>query len=204
MIEIEDAPTAAAPADPRIPPFDRVVTRCLVDRWAREKPEQVFAVFDDTGEEWTYARFRELIAQTALGLQRRGVSQGDHVLVWMPNSREQIRIFFALNYLGAVYVPINTAYKGGLLEHVIHVSDARLAIVDGALVERLEGRNLADLDRIIVTGPRVESAPLPFTHHDEVLLPESGVLRAPARPIAPWDPMAIIFTSAPPGRRRVC
>ncbi|MGG7566833.1 AMP-binding protein [Rhodovulum sp. DZ06] len=199
MIDVEPAPQAPEIADPRIPPHDRVVTRALVDRWARERPEKVFAVFDDDGEEWTYARFRELVVQTALGLQRRGVGQGDHVLVWMPNSRAQIRIFFALNYLGAVYVPINTAYKGGLLEHVLAVSDARLAIVDGALVPRLEGRDLAAIEALIVTGPRAEADCLPAVHYDDVMLPESGVLAAPARAIQPWDPMAIIYTSGTTG-----
>ena len=72
-ISVQPAPQAAEPADPRIPPRDRVVTRDLIDRLAREQPEKTFAVFDDDGETWSYARFRELVVQTALGLQGLGV-----------------------------------------------------------------------------------------------------------------------------------
>ena len=112
MYEVEDSVVSRETTDPRIPARQDVVTRYLIDRQARERPDAVFAKFDDTGEEWSYATFRTLVLQTAIGLQTQGVRQGDHVLVWMPNCREQIRIFFALNYLGAIYVPSNTAYKG--------------------------------------------------------------------------------------------
>ncbi|OWU81983.1 AMP-binding protein [Phaeobacter sp. 22II1-1F12B] len=199
MLTVEDSPVAPETTDPRVPPRNGVVTRYLIDRWAEERPDKVFVKFDDNGEEWDYRSLREKIVQTALGLQNLGVAQGDHVLVWMPNCREQIRIFFALNYLGAVYVPINTAYKGKLLEHVIDVSDAKLAVVESSLVERMEGLDLAALDQILVTGGRVDKAPLPHKHYAEVMEPESGTLKPLARTIEPWDPMAIIFTSGTTG-----
>ena len=199
MLTVEDSPIAPETTDPRVPPRNGVVTRYLIDRWAEERPDKVFVKFDDNGEEWDYTYLREKVVQTALGLQNLGVAQGDHVLVWMPNCREQIRIFFALNYLGAVYVPINTAYKGKLLEHVIDVSDAKLAVVESSLVERLEGIDLAALDQILVTGGTVDKAPLPHKHYDEVLEPESGTLKPLERTIEPWDPMAIIFTSGTTG-----
>lgn len=199
MITVQETPSRAETTDPRIPPRAAVVTRDLIDRWAEERPETVFVKFDDTGEDWTYAQLRELVVQTALGLQSLGVGQGDHVLVWMPNSREQMRIFFAINYLGAVYVPINTAYKGKLLDHVIEVSDARLAVVDASLVPRLEDANTFRLEHLLVTGGRVETAAVPVSHYGDVLLPESGTLAPPTRRIEPWDPMAIIFTSGTTG-----
>ena len=201
MYEVEDSVVSRETTDPRIPARQDVVTRYLIDRQARERPDAVFAKFDDTGEEWSYATFRTLVLQTAIGLQTQGVRQGDHVLVWMPNCREQIRIFFALNYLGAIYVPINTAYKGRLLEHVIDISDATLAIVEAALVERMEGVDLGRLERLIVTGTAGAeiAAPLPATLYQEVLLPESGSLAPLQRSIEPWDPMTIIFTSGTTG-----
>jgi crotonobetaine/carnitine-CoA ligase len=64
----------------------------------------------------------------AAGLAERGVAQGDHVAVWLFGGREGILTFFAINYLGAVFVPFNTAYKGSLLEHVLRNSDAELLV----------------------------------------------------------------------------
>lgn len=198
MFTVAPSPTAPETTDPRVPARNRVVTRDLIDRFAREAPDRTVVKFDDNGEEWSYAGFREMVVQTGIGLQALGVGQGDHVLVFAPNSREQIRIFFALNYIGAVYVPINTAYKGQLLEHVINVSDARLAVVHAALVDRLEGIALHRLERLVVLGGSVENAPLPVAGW-EALVPESGTLAPLQRPIEPWDPMSIIFTSGTTG-----
>lgn len=199
MIEVIASPSKAETSDKRIPPRHDVVTRDLIDRWAEEQPEKVFCKFDDNSEEWTYRQFRELVLQTAYGLQELGVEQGDHVLVWMPNCREQIRIFFAINYIGAVYVPINTAYKGGLLEHVVNISDAKLAIVDASLAPRLDEVALSRLEHLLITGGQVNHAPLPFTNYDEIMLADEGVLQPLRRVIEPWDPMAIIFTSGTTG-----
>lgn len=201
MIEVQSAPPAHPSSDPRIPPPADVVTRELIDRWAEEKPEAVFVKFDDDGETWTYRQLRTLVVQTALGLSGLGVEQGDHVLVWMPNNREQIRIFFAINYLGAVYVPINTAFKGQMLEHVIEISDAKVATVDASLLPRLEGLELRTLSRVVVTGAPAKEAVAGLELHTyaDVLLPEEGSLPAPKRAIEPWDPMAIIFTSGTTG-----
>lgn len=200
MFSCIEAPAVPETTDPRIPARDRVVTRNLIDRFATEKPDATFVRFDDTGEEWSFAHFRELILQTALGFQSLGVGQGDHVLVFAPNSREQIRVFFALNYIGAVYVPINTAYKGRLLEHVIGVSDAKLAVVHSDLTGRLAGIGLHRLEQILVLGPGDGAdAPLPVKPWADCMLPSEGVLQPLKRPIEPWDPQSIIFTSGTTG-----
>lgn len=199
MFTVTPGPERPETSDPRVPSRDRVVTRYLIDRLAKETPDRAFVVFDDNGEQWDYAAFREMLLQTALGLQQQGVSQGDHVLVFAPNSREQIRIFFALNYLGAVYVPINTAYRGTLLAHVINVSDARVAIVHASLAERLEGIDTHRLEKLIVVGGEAGKTTVPATSYEAALLPESGSLEPLSRPIEPWDPMAIIFTSGTTG-----
>jgi len=197
--QVLPGPDAAQTTDPRVPPRDRVVTRDLMERFQRECPDKVFAVFADTGEEWTYRDLRTKTLQTAIGLQALGVKQGDHVLVWMPNSREHIRVFFALNYLGAVFVPINTAYKGALLAHVIDNSDAMLAIVHSDLAPRFEGVALAKLKAAVVVGARIECPGLQSHHYDDVLLPRQGSLQPLLRPIEPWDPQSIIYTSGTTG-----
>ena len=198
-IEVAAAPERPETTDPRIPARDQVVTRALMERWVRECPDKVFIEFGDDGERWTYRHFRDLIVQTALGLQRLGVAQADHVLVWLPNSREHLRVFFALNYLGAVFVPINTAYKGALLAHVIENSDARLAIVHADLAPRMTGIGLAALTDAVVVGERVACPGLRTHHYADVLLPTHGRLEPPARPIEPWDPQSIIYTSGTTG-----
>ena len=200
---ITAAPVPQAPetADPAIPRRRDVVTRDLIDRWAVEGADRVFARFDSLDgevEDWTYARFRELVLQTALGLQRLGVGMGDHVLVWLPNGREHVRVFFALNWLGAVCVPINTAYRGALLAHVVDLSDATLGIVHADLAPRLDEIDTGPLETLVIVGGAAETR-LPSVAYAEALLPEAGEIAPPPRPIEPWDPMAIVYTSGTTG-----
>ena len=200
--DVHPAPAGAPIHDARIPARDRVVTRDLMERWLRECPDKVYIQFADTGEQWTYRELRDKTIQTALGLQQLGGAQGDHVMVWRPNSREHIRVFYALHYLGAVCVPINTAYKGTVLAHVIDNSDARLAIVHTDLLARLQEVPLAALTDVVVVGaegtvPAVGA--LTLHGYAQTLLPAGGILQPPARAIEPWDPMAIIYTSGTTG-----
>ena len=97
--------------DRRIPPAEDCVLAALLERRARETPDKVFVVFEDD-ETWTYAQTLRHVRQAALGLQQLGVRQGDIVLSWLPTGRDCLKVWFAINYLGAVYAPINLAYRG--------------------------------------------------------------------------------------------
>ena len=104
--------------DPRMPEREACVLGYQLERWAREKPDQTAIIFHG-GETWTGGETLELVRRAAKGLQDMGVKKGEHVLSWQPNNREAVLTWFGLNYLGAVYVPINTAYKGNLLRHLV-------------------------------------------------------------------------------------
>ena len=201
-IQTEPADASAETADPRIPPRDDVVVRNLIERWNRECPDKAFVVFED-GANWTYAELREKVLQTALGLQQMGVRQGDHVIVWLPNSPENLRLFLALNYLGAVYVGINTSYRGNLLAHVVNISDARLIVAHADLAPRLAEIDTAKLERLIGVAGTAEIEGLDCRAYADVLLPEKGTIAAPERTIEPWDPHQIIFTSGTTGPSKV-
>ena len=172
--------------------------RALLDRLAAQTPDKTFCVFED-GTEWSYARTREEAIRTATGLQALGVRQGDHVLSWLPNGAAALRVFFGANYMGAVYVPINIAYKGRLLAHVVARSDARVIVAHAALAPRLAAIDRASLETLVATGgapPAIEGlVVLP----ESALCPEGRALRPLERPIAPWDTQSIIFTSGTTG-----
>jgi crotonobetaine/carnitine-CoA ligase len=184
--------------DPRVPARDGCVVRYLIDRHAAERPDQVYALFDG-GVAWTYANLAQRTRRVAAGLQRLGVGQGDHVLAWQPNTPEMLLTFFAINYLGAVYVPINTAYRGGVLEHVIENSDARLAIVHADLVTRLNDVHLAKLEGLVVTGGAPNAATALPAVSFATLEKGTAEPEAPKRPIEPWDTQSIIYTSGTTG-----
>ena len=139
--------------DPRVPADVDCVLRPLLERRAAETPDKVFALFAD-GSAWTYREAREAARRAAVGFRRLGVAQGDTVLSWLPNGPDALRVWFGLNYLGAVYVPINLAYRGGILEHVVDNSDARLIVAPcrapGRRLEPIRRSRLADA--VVVGG----------------------------------------------------
>jgi len=184
--------------DPRVPAEDVCVLRPVLEKFAASQPDKVFARFED-GSEWTYAQTLEITRRTAAGLQALGVKQGENVHVWLPNGPDAIRVWFGINYLGAVYVPINLAYRGRILEHAIRLSGARLIVAHAALTDRLadiDRSNLTDL--VVLAG---EGAPVPgMTRHPaSALAPAEVALMPLERPIRPWDPQNIIYTSGTTG-----
>jgi carnitine-CoA ligase len=189
---------AASVTDPRVPAREVCVVRYLLDRWALERGDQVYVIFN-SDQRYTFREMRTRTLRVAAGLSQLGVEQGDHVLAWQPSSPEMLETYYAVNYLGAVFVPINTAYRGRLLEHVIERSDARLAVMHSSLVDRLEGINLAPLKQLVVTGARrTDKAPLPFVSFEDI---RNSAAEVPPlrRPIEPWDTQSIIYTSGTTG-----
>ena len=183
--------------DPRVPPRERCVTRYLIDNFAEDKGTETFAVFQD-GEVWSYEQLRQKVRQLAGGFHEQGVGRGDHVAVWMFDSKEAILTFFAINYLGAVFVPMNTAYKGQVLSHVLNVSDAKVLVAHGQLLERLGEVDVAQIEKAISVG--VGELPPAISGVDFSDL-ESTSSEPPEldRPIEPWDVQSIIFTSGTTG-----
>ncbi|WGS18832.1 MULTISPECIES: AMP-binding protein [unclassified Bradyrhizobium] len=185
--------------DPRILPPEVCVLRHVLDRNAAEAPDKVFVHFDD-GHEWTYARIHTTVRRTAAALQRMGVAQGDHVLTWLPNSPDALRIWFAINYIGAVYVPMNIAWRGQVLENAVRISGARLLISHAELADRLHDIDRCALTDLLLIGPDVHDKRLSgFWHHDAADLSAPGEPDALQRPIMPWDNQMIIYTSGTTG-----
>ncbi|GAB5413184.1 MAG: ATP-dependent acyl-CoA ligase [Congregibacter sp.] len=182
--------------DPRVPPREKCVVRYLIDYWAEESPEATYAIFE-SGETWSYAELRDKVRAVAAGFAQRGVSQGDHVAVWLFGGREGILTFFAINYLGAVFVPFNTAYKGSLLAHVLDNSDAKLLVGHRDLIPRLADVDTALLSSVVAIGGEPESSPLPCVSFEDVA--KGGELPELAQPIEPWHNQSIIYTSGTTG-----
>ncbi len=181
-----------------LPAAEACVLRTVLERHAAERPDQVFAWFED-GQTWSYAETRRRTRRAAAALQGLGVGQGDHVLVWLANGPEALEAYFACGYLGAVYVPINTAYRGPLLAHVIENSDARLILAHAELVARLAEVATARLETVLVARGTAEAPPGLTLVDCAQALTGAGEPVDPARPIQPWDTQAIIYTSGTTG-----
>lgn len=194
---MDDRSAPAAHADPRVLDRRICVLRYLIDDWAEKTPDRVYAVFED-GSSWTYGDLRAHVVSKAAGLQRLGVARGQHVAVWMQNGREALITFFAINYLGAVFVPFNTAYRGAILEHVLANSDATVLVAHAGLLDRLTGINTATITKIIALG-RPATSPAFEVHDFDSVSGDEDELTPLGEPIEPWDIQSIIYTSGTTG-----
>jgi crotonobetaine/carnitine-CoA ligase len=182
--------------DPRIPAHEDCVLGYQLERWAHENPDGLAIVFHD-GERWTWTEALEQTRRAARAFQELGVTKGDHVLSWLPNGRDAVVTWFGLNYLGAVYVPLNTAYKGTVLEHLVRLSDAELIVCHADLAPRLGDIDTAALTDIVVTGG--EAAVDGLTTHSSTVLRSGRGLEGMPQVVEPWDTQYIIFTSGTTG-----
>lgn len=188
-------------ATSQVPDAADCVLRHMLEKQARRVPEQEFVRFwrDQT---WTYAQTLERVIRRARTLRDAGVKQGDHVLCWMGNGPELLVSWFAINYLGAVYVPVNTAARGRPLEHVLNDADAPLLIAHQGLLPRLADIATGAVRQVLTVGdstapePALSGVTVTVLADNESATTEALPLE---RPIQPWDTQAIMYTSGTTG-----
>ncbi len=164
---------------------------------AAEHPDRTLVVFED-GRHWTYREALGEAEGVAHALRTLGVAPGDRVVSWLPTGPDALRVWFGVNLLGAVLVPLNTAYRGGLLEHSLALSEASVAVVHVDLADRLASVDRARLRDVVVVGG--VGALDGLRVHPAALLDAAPPAQATAWPdVMPWDPYAVVLTSGTTG-----
>ena len=101
----------------------------------------------------TYRELGVASDRLALGLSEVGVRAGSRVAVMLGNSAEHIDTWFALSKLGAIEIPINTAYTGELLRYLLEQCQAEALVCDAAhLGCRAHRGELPQLKTIVLAG----------------------------------------------------
>jgi crotonobetaine/carnitine-CoA ligase len=183
-------------------PADICVLRYALERNAHAKPDRIFAAFDG-GERWSFAQTLQHVRITAANLHALGVRQGDHVVLMLPNSALALRVMFAINYLGAVFVPVNPALKGSALQHILTDSGASVAILHEAVLDTVMATDPPALTTVICAATPPRNAPERTAFHDIAVLDRTDTPPAPEpRPIRPFETQSIIYTSGTTGRSK--
>lgn len=108
-----------------------------LERAAAATPDREWISFG--GER--YHSFGEVLARArslAAGLQELGVGVGDRVAIALENRVEFVESWFAAQLVGAIAVPLNTALRGDVLNHILGLSEPRLAITSAQTLPRIE------------------------------------------------------------------
>ena len=89
----------------------------IIRQRVAEHPDATWLKWKDGGYAW-----RDVLSHTqraANGLVALGVKPGERVAIMMGNRPEFLWVHFAINFIGAHSVPINTSQRGATLQHIL-------------------------------------------------------------------------------------
>ena len=86
----------------------------------------------ESGQVWLYGDLLSKVQKISAVLESKGVDKGDRVVVQVEKSPENLALYLATLRIGAVYVPLNTAYTVTELDYFL--ADAEPALFVGGQV----------------------------------------------------------------------
>lgn len=150
------------------------------------------------GRDTTVGQIQRASRNVAAALQDWGIERGDRSAIMMANVPEFVFVWFGITRHGSIEVPVHSAQRGPLLEHILSESGARVLFCDAEFLPRLEGLDLPDLQRVVVRGELPASAPAGLAVH-----PLSEALEdrpMPELPVPSGDDVScILYTSGTTG-----
>ncbi|ATW27500.1 AMP-binding protein [Candidatus Formimonas warabiya] len=182
------------------------VADMLCDRYACA-PEKVALFYENEKGENLQLSFAQLSASSAKMagfLKSLGIRKGDRIAVMLPKTPELVIAALAIWRLGAVYLPLFTAFGPEAINYRLKDSGARALVTDvGNRTKILEDeRNRDGLQIITVAGPRESGfAPGDFSFWEEL---ESAVPLKQAVIVSWNDLLVLIYTSGTTGHPKGC
>lgn len=116
--------------------------RELLEERVKKSPNNLLLLFND--RRFTYADFQREVNRVANAFLRLGIQKGDKISLLLPNCPEFLFAVFALAEIGAVFVPINTAFTAEEAQFVLEHSESSFLVTTQRflpLVEQIRGRS---------------------------------------------------------------
>ncbi len=102
----------------------------------QRQPDKTFV--EIAGHNITYGQFQERALRTAGMFRDLGIDTGDRVCLFLPNCPEFLYCWFGLSAIGAIAVPVNTAYKRDETAYILNNSEAAGLVSHPSLVDVAE------------------------------------------------------------------
>jgi crotonobetaine/carnitine-CoA ligase len=189
---------AGAKHDPG--PTHEVVLPRLLGQRAAETPDRPF--LETIGaERRTYAEVARIARRWSGALAGIAVPAGGYVASMMPTGADAIELWFGINGLGAVEVPVHTEYRGRLLAHVLNSTPAEVLVIAERYLDRLAeiADDIGRIRAVVVPDGRGALPELPFDVRRGAELLEAAPELAPLHTVRPRDLSTILFTSGTTG-----
>lgn len=181
--------------------MDSIVTiKDLLVKYSNEYPMEIGLKYED--EVYNYSEINSTVNKIANSLLKLNVNHGDKVALLLTNRPEFLFSWFATNKIGAIEVPVNTAYKDEFLSYILNNSQAKVLITEASFVERVKDvlSEMKYLEAIIICESIVEDysfQSVQFLSFERLLI-ESQDLE-PQVTVKPTDLAAFIYTSGTTG-----
>ena len=181
----------------------------VFDRALEAVPDQLF--LDFSGEHTTYSAAAALIARTVHAFREAGVEKGDRIISVLDNNIDHVAAMFAALRLGAILVPVNTAYQGEFLRHQIADAGAKVVVAEPDYAERVfdVADGIPDV-RAVIRRENGLPTPRPLGNHDGIglfslaELRDGGDDKLMAPVAAPADLSCLIYTAGTTGPSKGC
>ena len=167
-----------------------------------------FVSKDVPWSQWTWGQVGTAVTQWRWALQQSGISHGDRVGIWLPNSVNAMCMDQALLQMGGITVPVHTTDNPGSIAYIFDNAEIGLLIVSTlAQWESLQATDyaMAPLHTVVVVdllAPVAAAEGAPRVVALAQWLQEGNAKQgdiAPAAPIAS-DVAAIVYTSGTTGK----
>lgn len=186
--------------------------------WKGKSPDTVVDVLRRAVAQWADGPFLDILGDTctfadvdreserlARGLRALGVKKGQTVVTIFDNNLDAVFHWFAINKLGAISVPVNTAYKGEFLRHQVSDAGAEVIIAESDYALRvlaIEGA-LPEAHTLVYRGERPAQTPerLRLLPLDELRVDGEEKV---AEDVKPSDLAMLIYTGGTTGPSKGC
>ncbi|MGA0840239.1 MAG: malonate--CoA ligase [Pseudomonadales bacterium] len=168
---------------------DESFARAL-DTVATRYPERPALILDQVT--WSYAKLTEWSARMAAVLRNTGVSPGDRVLVQVDKSAHAVALYLGCLRVGAVFVPLNTAYTTEEIRYFLGDADPALVVCRPADLDERE--RLAGSVPVLSLGADTSGSLLDAA---QAVAPDFRI-----EPRTAVDLAAIVYTSGTTGRSK--
>lgn len=182
-----------------------VPSETYLDFLALHRDRQGDTIFVDfEGLTLSYTEYDLQSNRMANALDKLGVERGKTVVTLMDNSADLVLLACAIHKLGAIWVPVNTAYRGEFLRHQVADAMAELAICDNDYLENLLAiaPDVPELREIAVRNGPVPSHGNLRMHSMEALRGDDD--SRPDVAVQPDDIACLIYTSGTTGPSKGC
>lgn len=183
---------------------DRTLNKILRINLETKRDKPYFQYMEK--EPITFEKTEEMASKIANALSHLGVKRGNNVVLMLTNCPQFIYLWLGLSKIGAVTVPINIAYKGDLLQHVLNNSEAQVFVMEEEFLDRLKAiqDNLVHLKKVVIFSEKEWPEDRGYRSHLKFeCLPYEELEKFPPinheEDMIHYDPSLIVYTSGTTG-----